>query len=326
MSRVVVALLFLLLVPALSCGEDETTGTLKLRFEGARALAHVETQLSFGPRVPGTDGHRQQQVWMEKEMQQLGWKTEWHHVPSWTPTLLQKPVPVHNLIARLYPERPKKLFFSAHYDTRPISDFGRTIRERNTAIPGANDGGSGVAVLLEMARILAANPPANYGIIIVFHDCEDLGVRENDTSNDPTREFAMGARFLADAWKVEDAFEAGINLDMVGERTGEGNYPLYQPEGYSLQRQPALVREFWDIANELFPDNFLHQPVGFVMDDHLPYLFKDMPCINLIDLDFPQWHTPSDDLSAVSADTMQMVGMTVLEFVYQRDRKAGEKP
>jgi len=329
----------MLLVPAF-CGAQQdahTTSTLTVEtapakrelsrlaqaFEGERAYEDVKKQVGFGPRIPGTVGHQRQIDWMAKELEDAGFKVEIWEGGMFTPTLTRQPVPVFNLIARWKPERSRRLFFSAHFDTRPYSDGpNATAAERRMPVPGANDGGSGVAVVLEMARAIKAHPPENVGIFLVLHDTEDLGQPHSGQTRHPYSEFAVGAERLADAWKSHERFEAGVNLDLVGER----EKPLFLKEQYSNTRNPQLVEEYWSIGLEYFPDVFSPEVQGIVTDDHVPYLVNDLPVINIIDLDFKEWHTPRDLPEAVSPDTLQKVGKTTLEFIHRRDRVSSEKP
>ncbi len=328
----------MLLFPVLSWAQDDaqTTATLTVEtpakralsplaaaFDGERAYEDVKRQVAFGPRIPGTPGHESQMEWMAKELEDAGFSVEIWEGGTFTPQLTRQPVPIFNLIARWKPERSRRLFFSAHFDTRPVSDSPRAaVSERRIPVPGANDGGSGVAVILEMARAIKAHPPENVGIFLVLHDTEDLGQSQSGQTKHPYSEFAVGAERLADAWKAHERFEAGVNLDMVGER----EKPLFLKEHYSNLRNPQLVQEFWGIGIEFFPDVFSPESQGIVTDDHVPYLVNDLPVINVIDLDYAEWHTPRDTPDAVSPDTLQKVGKTTLEFIHRRDGVSSEKP
>lgn len=297
---------------------------LAAAFDGAQTLRDVEKQLSFGPRIPGSKAHGRQVEWMVKELTAAGWEVEVWEGGMWTPSLLRRQVPIYNVIARWKTDRPRRLFFSAHFDTRPYADAPASPpAERNLPVPGANDGASGVAVLLGMARAIAKHPPQNVGVFLVFHDCEDLGSNMPTTGRShPYKEFAVGAERLSNAWKPHERFEAGVNLDLVGEKAS----PLFMKEQYSLTRVPELVGEYWAIGEKRFPELFSSEVMGIVTDDHVPYLINNLPVINVIDLDYAEWHTVRDNLDAVSAETMQKTGIVALEFISQRDSKPSEKP
>lgn len=328
----------MLLLPAFSRAQDDTATTptltiekpakrelsaLAAAFDGERAYADVKQQVAFGPRIPGSAAHGRQMDWMAAELEKAGFTVEVWEGGTFTPQLTRREVPVYNIIARWKPERSRRLFFSAHYDTRPVSDSVLSSpQERRIPVPGANDGGSGVAVILEIARAIQAHPPENVGIFLVLHDTEDLGQGHISRSQHPYSEFAIGAERLADSWKPHEKFEAGVNLDMVGER----DKPLFRKEHYSNLRNPQLVEEFWSIGIEYFPDVFSPESQGIVTDDHVPYLVNDLPVINVIDLEYPEWHTPRDTPDRVSPETLQKVGKTTLEFIHRRDRMTSEKP
>ncbi len=296
---------------------------LAAAFDGPQTMRDVEKQLSFGARIPGSKAHGRQVEWMVKELAAAGWQVEVWEGGTWTPSLLGRPVPIYNVVARWRTDRPRRLFFSAHFDTRPYADAPASPpAERNLPVPGGNDGASGVAVLLGMARAIAKHPPQNVGIFLVFHDCEDLGSQTPAANRHPYKEFAVGAQRLADAWKPHERFEAGVNLDLVGEKAS----PLFRKEQYSVTRLPELVEEFWGVGQRHFPELFSSEVTGIVTDDHVPYLINNLPVINVIDLDYAEWHTVRDDAAAVSAETMQKTGIVALEFISQRDSKPAEKP
>ncbi|MDX2177542.1 MAG: M28 family peptidase [Candidatus Sumerlaeia bacterium] len=293
-------------------------------FDGERAFRDVEKQLAFGPRIPGTPGHDRQINWMASELKKVGFAVEVIDLGTFRPKIAGGGVmPIRHVIARWKPERPRRILYSAHFDTRLHADSPKsTASERRLPVPGANDGGSAVAVLLEMARAIQAHPPENVGIIILMHDAEDQGYPPNMSGPHPFGEYAYGADLLAAQWQPKDRFEAGVNLDMVGEKKD----PRFRKESYSLRFQPELVDEFWTLGKELYPDLFVSEATGFIIDDPVPYQQRGFPYINVIDLEYPEHHTVRDDLSAVSAETLQKIGLVSLEFIARRDFGAGEKP
>ena len=297
---------------------------LAAAFDAERAFHGLETQVGFGPRIPDTPGHLRARRYIAREMMRAGFTVEESAVgPIRNDLLGHQDLIAYNIIARWNTDRPRRILFSAHYDTRSISDMGETPEERATPIPGANDGGSGVAVLLEMARAISAHPPQNVGVIMVFHDLEDFGhpSGRGNPAVDPFMQWAQGAQLQALAWKPADAFEAGVNLDMVA-----GKDAVFLRERYSLEAQPALTQEFWDLGASIWGGVFPQDIQGYVLDDHVPYLRSGQPLINVIDMAYPEWHAPRDLPEACSAQTLQIIGTTALEFLFHRDGAAPEKP
>lgn len=296
---------------------------LALAFDAERAFRDLERQVGFGPRIPDQPGHLMTRRFIQRELLRAGFEVEESAVGPISNKLLGRDdLVAYNIIGRWGMDRPRRLFFSAHYDTRSISDMGETPEERATPIPGANDGGSGVAALLEMARAIAAHPPENVGVILVFHDLEDFGQADpRSVPGDPFGQWAQGAQLQAAAWAEEDHFEAGVNLDMVA-----GEAAVFLRERFSHEAEPELTAEFWALGNAIWPNLFPQDLQGYVIDDHVPYLRRGQSVINVIDMSYPEWHTPWDLPEACSPETLKMVGMTALEFLHRRDRGGEEKP
>lgn len=295
---------------------------LAMAFDRDRAWNDLVRQVDFGPRIPGTIGHEKTMAYIIRELMRAGWEVEIKRLGPVPVTMLDRDVLVQNIIARWKPERERKIYFAAHYDTRHISDMGETPEERATPIPGANDGGSGVAALLEMARAITRQPPENVGVIMVFHDLEDFGVPPGTQSWDRRFfEWALGAQLQVQVWEERDAFEAGLNLDMVA-----GRRMVLRKEGHSIQYQPDLVEEVWKIGKRHWPNVFIDARLSPVLDDHLPYLVVGKPVINLIDMAYEEWHTPYDLPEACSPQSLYIAGTTALEFLFHRDRISQEKP
>ncbi len=208
--------------------------------------------------------------------------------------------PLENILGRFGPEGGDRLLLVAHWDTRPWADLDPDPARRHLPIPGANDGASGVAVLLEVARAFSQNPPAG-GVDILFADGEDLG-RPDDPQG-----FCRGTRRFA-AHGV-GRYRRAIVVDMVGD--ADLAVPI---EETSLRLAPEVVDWVWERGRRLEPDVFTTR-VGFsVYDDHVPLLEAGLPSVDLIDFDYPAWHTAGDDLSQVSAASLGAVGRVVLSL------------
>jgi len=294
-------LLRLLLPMALLAACEATPPPHRPEIDGARALEYVHTQLAFGPRVPGTEGHRQMAAWLDSLLRT---RADTVVVQSWDHEAVDGAVlPLRNVIARYRPEQADRLLFLAHWDTRPMSDAPGSP-DPTQPVPGANDGGSGVAVLLAMADALAALPP-EIGVDLLFVDGEDYG----DFGVD--RDVLLGSRYYAANPLPGPKPRFAVLFDMVGDRDLQ-----IHPEGYSLTGAPRVVEYVWRVAREIgvgavFPDTPRHT----VTDDHVPLQQAGFQAINLIDFDYPPWHTPDDTLDKVSAESLKAVaevGMAVI--------------
>ncbi|MEM7660294.1 MAG: M28 family peptidase [Bacteroidota bacterium] len=276
---------------------------------GDSAYAFVVKQVEFGPRVPNTEPHTACADWMVQKLASYGAEVQ---VQKATLQAFDgSPVNARNIIARFEPKKPKRVLLSAHWDTRPIADQD-TVR-RDEPIPGANDGGSGVAVLLEMARVMQAHRP-NVGIDIIFWDAEDNGRSEVPNS------YCLGTQHWARNPHTANYRPIyGINLDMVGAPNA-----YFPQEATSLKYAPEVLKDVWQTARRLGHDRYFktHRSAA-ITDDHL-YVneIARIPMINIIDQPngegfFEHWHTHQDDLDAVSPRTLHAVAETLLEVVYR---------
>lgn len=299
------------LVLAVGCqGQDDLSTPPELvadrpRFDGAAALALVDTQVAFGPRVPGTPGHAAQLQWMVQLLVVAADSVEvqdFSHRHTETGEVLA----LSNVVARFRPEEDRRILFLAHWDTRPTSDAADTPELRATPVPGANDGGSGTAILLQVARILAATPP-DVGVDLLLVDGEDYGPTTDD--------MFLGARhFARNLPEPRPAY--GVLLDMVGDAS-----PRFPVEGFSALLAPDVVQRVWAVAGALgYGAYFPLQTGQRISDDHIPLNQAGLPTANIIDFDYGPgnslWHTPEDNLDNVRAATLEMVGEVVLELIY----------
>ncbi len=277
-------------------------------FDGDRAYEDVVRQVGFGPRVPGSAAHRRTRQWLVETLEPLADRVI---EQPFTATLGDSvTVEGTNLVASfgLGPGVGKRIMLAAHWDTRPFADRDRDPARRRDPVPGANDGASGVAVLLEMARLLHAHPP-EVGVDLAFFDLEDSGDYEAATTGGTP--FALGsAAFVRDNPTYRPTF--GLLLDMVGDAS------LKIPkEGYSQRYAPAVVQKVWAAAEEVGAEAFVDAPGGAVEDDHLPFLRAGIPVIDLIQQPFPAtWHTTADTPEHVSAASLGQVGRVLVEVVY----------
>ena len=221
---------------------------------------------------------------------------------------------LENIIARFNPDAEFQTVISAHWDTRPWADLEDLRQDRDQPIIGANDGASGVAVLLELAKIMGENPPP-IGVNLVFFDGEDLGIPgENET-------YCQGSRFFAKNLPIPRPDEA-INLDMVGDKQ------LVLPiERYSLEYHPKLVRHLWDRAKDMGLDAFIGRVDYAIYDDHIPLNeIAGIPSINIIDFKYPNsyanfWHTLNDIPENCSEESLGQVGDLMVDYIYNREEQ-----
>lgn len=300
--------------PSSPAGETQNqTGTPAAGFNADSAYAYVARQVDFGPRVPGTEAHRACGDWMVRRLQ--GWaatvEEQTGTVEAWDGTEL----PMRNIIARFNPDAAKRILLCAHWDTRPVAD--EDDERTDEPIPGANDGGSGVGVLLEIARQLAARP-VEYGVDLVFFDVEDYGSSEVPDS------YCLGSQEWAKRAKAEGyRAEYGILLDMVGAR---GAY--FYREGISMHFAPSVVAKVWEAAAEQGKRSwfvFNEAPYPPLTDDHL-YVNRiaGIPTIDIIQYDPDNkrgfgdfWHTHDDNMGIIDPRTLGAVGETLMAVLWE---------
>ncbi len=274
-------------------------------FNGEAALALVRDQVGFGPRVPGTPGHGAQLAWMLEQLDTLGVVASvdtFSHVTTGGDSLT-----LYNVMARFRPDATRRILLLAHWDTRPTSDEAADSASRATPLPGANDGGSGTAVLLHLAAMFAEVPPP-VGVDVLFVDGEDYGPGVDD--------MFLGARRYASRLSDTARPVYGLLLDMVGDAD-----PSFPVEEISAQAASVVVRKVWRAAERLGYRQYFPSTVGLrVIDDHMPLIEAGLPTANLVDFVYGPnnryWHTPQDTPENVSAATLGMVGEVVAELVY----------
>lgn len=264
-------------------------------FDGAQALAYVERQVAFGPRIPGTAGHAAQAAWMDSLLRT---RADTVIVDRWTHvTVRGDSLPLVNILARFNPAATRRVLLLAHWDTRPRADAAGS-RDTTAPVPGANDGGSGVAILLGVADVLERAPPA-VGVDLLFVDGEDYGHFEKEKDD-----VLIGSRRYARTMGTREPPAFAILFDLVGDR----DLQVYQ-EGNSLLGAAPVVERVWDVARRMgYGAQFPAQSKYTVTDDHVPLQQVGIPAIDLIDFDYPAWHTPDDTPDKVSSASLAAVG------------------
>lgn len=281
-------------------------------FNPDSAYAYVKRQVEFGPRVPGSEPHRLCGDWLSAKLKGFG--TEVSEQTASLTAFDGTRIPMRNIFARINPDAEKRILLLAHWDSRPWADHDPDPSKRSTPVDGANDGASGVGVLLELARTFAPTG-SDTGIDILLCDAEDWGEESNDES------WALGARHFAANLPVQGYMpSAAILLDMVGSHDA-----TFMREYFSQLANPALADDIWSTAKSLgYGDMFVNRMGSAVNDDHVELIKAGIPTIDIIDYRegtgfFSGWHTSSDNIECISKETLGAVG-TVLETFLNRNK------
>ena len=279
-------------------------------FDKGNAFRYLVEQCEFGPRNPGSNGYKQCLDYLQKTL--VGFADTVLLQPFVLDDLVdKKSYDLTNIIARFKMDEPEQLLIGAHWDTRPWADEDPVPEKRNDPIIGANDGASGVAVILELARILNASPPP-IGITLVLFDGEDMG-----RSGTP-KSYAQGSLAFAKDLPIEKPDEA-IILDMIGD--AELHIPI---ERYSYQQNRQLVKKLWGLAKGLSLDAFESRIEYSIYDDHVPlWAEAKIPAVDIIDFNYPNsytnyWHTTQDLPEHCSAESLGQIGTLLVHYIYGR--------
>jgi Zn-dependent M28 family amino/carboxypeptidase len=278
-------------------------------FDGATAFGYIERQLEFGHRTPGTEGHRRMAAWLDSTVRLKADSVitqRWTHVTTKGDSL-----PLQNVIARFNPGAEKRILFLAHWDTRPTAD-GPQSPDSSAAVMGANDGASGVALLLGVADVLKRAPPdPALGVDLLFTDGEDYA----DFTDTPT-DVLIGSRYYATHQPPGPKPLYAVLYDLVADK----DLQIYQ-EGNSVTGAPEVVNLVWDVARDLgYGKIFVDSPKHVLIDDHLELQKVGIRAIDVVDFDYPAWHTPYDTIDKVSGESLQIVGDVAVALV----RREGE--
>lgn len=260
-------------------------------FDGQRAYADVQTQVAFGARVPGSEGHARVVEWIGQELVKAGWQVEVQESEALGH-------PVKNIVAKRSTE-PPQIIIGAHYDSRMFADNDPDAAQHTSFVPGANDGASGVAVLLELARSL---PKETVPVWLVFFDAEDNGRIEG-------WDWILGSREFVKNNPVQP--RAVVIVDMIGD----ADLNIYKERNSN----PDLTDEIWEVAKGLGHESkFIPEYKYSMLDDHTPFLEAGLPAVDIIDFDYPYWHTVQDTPDKVSAESLQAVGETLRAWIMQQ--------
>jgi glutaminyl-peptide cyclotransferase len=271
-------------------------------FNGRTAFSYIEKQMSFGPRIPNKPGHEQTGDWLFSQLRARADTVivqDIRHVTSKGETLH-----LRNFFARFRPQASDRVLFLAHWDTRPMSDRAQNLAEQRMPVPGANDGASGTAVLLGVADALKAKAPA-IGVDLLFVDGEDFG----DFSD--TNDVLIGSRWFAAHLPPGYQPLYAILFDMVGDK----DLQIYE-EGQSVAFAPEVVQRVWRVASDRgHSRQFVPGVRHTLTDDHVSLQKVGIHAIDVVDFDYPYWHTPQDTIDKVSAESLQIVGDVAVALI-----------
>lgn len=328
-------LFFALSVFAASCGsnkkvttDQETPQLLGPEFRADSAMTFCAAQCDFGPRTMNSEAHEKCAEWIAQKFVSYGLSVENQRadLKGWDGTTLRST----NIIARLNPNATPRIIICAHWDSRPWADNDPDSTNWKKPVMAANDGASGVGMMIELARILSADSTFTAGIDFICFDAEDYGTPQWASTNESSEDtWALGAQYWAKEYAAkaqQDAsasiYDYGILLDMVG---GQGAH-FYQ-EGFSLKHAASIVQRMWTAAYEAgYGSFFMNEQGGYITDDHVPVNKAGIPMIDIIPYypdceqsSFgPTWHTVNDDMQHLDADVLKAVGQSLVQMLYKQ--------
>lgn len=296
---------------------EETSSSQVLvspNFDADSAFAFVKAQVDFGPRIPSTEAHARCAAYLLASFKKYG--ADVSEQNSKVSTYDGKTHQLRNIIAKFHPEKTKRVLISAHWDSRPFSDQDSDPNNQNKAFEAANDGASGVGVILEMARLIQQKSP-NIGVDFILWDIEDYGKSNDQSPNETT--WCLGSQH----WAKNPTFGTNkpiyaINLDMVG-----GSNAQFTQDAVSRQYAPDIVSKVWKIADEIgYGNYFINMTSGNIIDDHFWMNQAGVKSIDIIHYSdnsgfYINWHTQLDNLNNIDRNTLKATGQTVLETIYR---------
>ncbi len=288
-------------------------------FDADSAFAYVAAQTAFGPRVTNSDAHARCAAWLAGKLSQLGASNvsvDSCALTAYDGTRLN----ARNITAQINPAAGKRILLLSHWDSRPWADQAKDASKRRTPIDGANDGASGVGVILELVRVLAADNP-KVGVDVLLVDAEDYG-RHADESARPTDEetWALGSKYWAQNPTLDlSKVRYGVLLDMVG-----GKDAVFPREYFSEYTAKHINDKVWKTAEKAgFAERFPDRIGAPVIDDHINLIKAGIPTIDIIENEHPAtgsfnptWHTPDDNIDNIDRETLRVVGQTLLNLIY----------
>lgn len=314
----ILSVIFLMSVFIISCSEEKERVVAPIytinynaetpKFIAQNAFDEIKAQVEFGPRNPNSEGHKNALQYLQSKLSEYADEVviQSFEYSGYDDVRLS----LSNIIAKFNPLSENRILLCAHWDTRPWADADPDPERRDLPISGANDGASGVGVLLEIARILSQHK-LEYGIDIVLFDGEDYG-KENDLLN-----FCLGSKYFAVASKSDPHF--AILLDLVGDKNA-----IFPKETYSIQYASEIVELIWDTAKNVNASKFINTTGSPIYDDHIPLNSSGIKTINIIDNDYVGqkasnrkfWHTHEDTIDKIGIETLQQVGNVIVKLIF----------
>ncbi len=296
------------------------------KFEQDSAYAHIQKQISFGPRVPNMEGHKACKTWLVNKLQsykatviEQDFQADSYYGVTYNGT---------NIIAQYNPEVKDRILLAAHWDTRHIAEKDDNVAMQEKPIDGADDGASGVGVLLEIARLVSANG-IDIGLDIILFDAEDNGISSSEAETEAeyianNETWCLGSQYWGkNPHSSNYKARFGILLDMVGAK--EAYFPL---EGHSLREAGPLLSKVWDLAKTMgFGNYFVSEKGGTITDDHYYVMkYRKIPMIDIINLSpkssqsfGDHHHTHDDNLDVIDKRTLKAVGRVVTAALYRQN-------
>jgi hypothetical protein len=277
-------------------------------FDGERAYSDLLTQCSFGPRVANTESHAKAGEFLYNSLKET---TDLCRIQKFTvfDSIAGLQRNMFNIIASYYPESERRIMLCAHWDSRPISDEDPDSSNFAFPVPGANDGASGTAVLLEIARLVKDHRPP-VGVDIVLFDGEDYGTDD-----------WQGGWFIGSKHFIESLQGYRPGLAILVDMVGDSDLQIYR-EAISQQYAGDLNDYIWNIAADVAVDAFIDSVKHTVADDHIPLLSGGIKAIDIIDFDYPYWHTQEDTPDKCSAESLAKVGKVIVAAIFDERIKS----
>ena len=319
-----ILVLLLLCVSCVKQQQSSTTNSQLSTFSADSAYTYIAQQLAFGARVPGTQAHEACGDWLLSELARHGAQVKNQH--GTMTNYAGKPQTIRNIVAILEGNTSHAILLCAHWDCRPWSDEEELYEDRFEPVMGANDGASGVGVILEMVRQLSIRKSKGEFIPtvqVVFFDCEDMGTPAHFTGSQRDHTWCLGSQYWAQQLKIQNSkfkINYGVLLDMVGDPSA-----TFPKEYFSMQYASGYVEQLWRTAQRLGYGRYFVQQATYypITDDHY-YVstIAGIPCVDIIDYKtntetgFAEWwHTQHDDIQNINKQTLQAVGETVLTTI-----------
>ena len=328
MFRIVQYSIYVLLLLCVSCAKQQQSSHSAVRyaFSADSAYHYIAQQVAFGARVPGTEEHAACGDWLVKKLAQYGAQVQSQY--GTMPNYAGEEQALRNIVAYLEGNTQHAILLCAHWDSRPWSDEEPLYENRFAPVIGANDGASGVGVILEIVRQLSIRKAQGEyipSVQIILFDCEDMGTPTHYTGKEREHTWCLGSQYWAKELKIQNSkfkIQYGILLDMVGDPSA-----TFPREYFSMTHAGNYVEQLWRTAAQLgYGRYFVNQAAYPITDDHY-YVntIAGIPCVDIIDYK-PQngtgfaewWHTQQDDMRNINRQTLKAVGETVITTICSR--------